>query len=143
MARAKHKSRNRDGIRFVAMPHTVLDSAAFLGLSAPAVRLLLDIARQFTGSNNGRLVACTKYLAPRGWKSHDTATRARRELEAAGFIVETRMGMRPNRAAWFALTWVGLDWSPEMDIKREQFRRGLYAKDDPPPPIGKTQALSR
>ncbi len=143
MARTRHKRADRDGVRFLALPHTVLDAPAFLKLPAPAVRLLIDIARQYSGTNNGRLVACSKYLEPRGWKSHDTATRARRELEAAGLIVETRKGMRPNRAAWFAVTWAGLDWSPEMDIAKANFERGLYRKNDPLPPILKTRALSR
>lgn len=143
MAKNRHKRADRDGVRFLALPHAVLDAPAFLKLSAPAVRLLIDIGRQYSGANNGRLVACNKYLEPRGWKSHDTATRARRELEAAGLIVETRKGMRPNRAAWFAVTWAGLDWSPEMDIARANFERGLYSKNDPLPPIPKTRALSR
>lgn len=143
MAKNRHKRADRDGVRFLALPHTVLDAPAFLGLSAPAVRLLIDIARQYSGTNNGRLVCCAKYMEPRGWKSHDTITRARRQLEAAGLIVETRKGMRPNRAAWFAVTWAGLDWSPEMDMPRDGFERGLYCKNDPLPPILKTRALAR
>jgi hypothetical protein len=115
MGRAKHKRTGRDGVRFLALPHTVMDSPAFLGLSAPAVRLLLDIARQFDGRNNGRLVACMSALKARGWTSNDTLTRARKELETSGLLYQTRIGMRPNRAAWFALTWLALDWTPEME----------------------------
>lgn len=126
----KRKQHGRDGGRFLALPHVVLDSPAFLSLSAPAVRLLLDIARQYMGDNNGRLLASHAYLAQRGWKSHDTATRARRELEASGLLLETRKGMRPNRAAWFALTWLSLDWTPEMDVTRAGYRRGLYAASE-------------
>lgn len=143
MGRNRHGKADRDGVRFLALPHTVMDASAFLKLSAPAVRLLLDIARQYSGTNNGKLVACSRYLATRGWKSHDTAQRARRELEAAGFIVQTRAGARPNRAAWFALTWAGLDWIPEMDISKGSFERGLYCKNDPLPALPKTRALSR
>lgn len=142
MGRAKHKGVGRDGVQFLALPHVVLDSPAFLGLSAPATRLLLDVARQYTGKNNGRLVACSKYLAGRGWKSHDTATRARRELEAAGLLFQTRMGARPNKAAWFALTWASLDWSPELEIRPETFPRGQYLRIDAPR-LPKTQGLSR
>ena len=116
----------RDGSRFLALPHVVMDSPAFRDLSGPALRLLLDIARQYTGSNNGQLVACSKYLVTRGWTSEGTATRARRELEAAGLVVETRKGMRPNRATWYALSWFSLDWLPEMDLPRGQFQRGAY-----------------
>jgi len=143
MARNRHKKADRDGVRFLALPHTVLDAPAFLTLSAPAVRLLIDIARKYSGANNGQLVACMSYLSTRGWTSNDTLMRARRELEAAGFIVQTRMGARPNKAAWFALTWAGLDWLPEMDMAKSHFERGLYSKNDSLPPVLKTRALDR
>lgn len=126
MPSKKSSRADRDGLGFVALPFVVLDCPGFLGLSGPAVRLLIDMARQYSGRNNGRLVACAKAMKPRGWNSNDTLSRARKELEEAGFLVQTRLGMRPNRAAWFALSWQALDWSPEMDIKRESFRRGLY-----------------
>lgn len=143
MGRAKHRPKNRDGVRFLLLPHVVMDSSAFIALSAPAVRLLLDIAQQLNGNNNGRLVATMQYMMVRGWRSNDTLTRARRELEAAGLIAETRKGMRPNRAAWFAVTWQGLDWTPEMDIKPVAFPRSAYTKNAPLPAIGKTQRLHR
>ena len=116
----------RDGSRFLALPHVVMDSEAFRNLSGPALRLLLDIARQYDGDNNGRLVACSKYLRTRGWSSEGTASRARKELEASRLIVETRKGMRPNRATWYALSWLVFDWSPDMDLPRNQFQRGVY-----------------
>lgn len=122
----RKRSASRDGGRFLALPHVVLDSPAFRELSGPALRLLIDIARQYDGGNNGSLVACSKYLRTRGWTSEDTASRARRELEASCLIVETRKGMRPNRATWYALTWLSFDWLPAMDLPRAQFQRGAY-----------------
>ena len=139
----KKRSATRDGGRFLALPYTVLDSPAFLNLPAPAVRLLLDVARQYDGNNNGKLLTSDKYLLTRGWTSHDTALRARRDLELSGLIFETRKGMRPNRAAWYAVTWLTLDWSPQMDIKRENFTRGAYAKTLALPAVPKTRALPR
>jgi len=124
----KKRSATRDGSRFLAIPYVVMDSAAFRNLSGPALRLLLDIARQYSGENNGQLIACSKYLRTRGWTSEGTATRARRELEAALLIVETRKGMRPNLATWYALTWLSLDWVPAMDLPRNQFQRGAYVQ---------------
>jgi hypothetical protein len=139
----KKRSATRDGGRFLALPYTVLDSPAFMNLPAPAVRLLLDVARQYDGNNNGKLLASDKYLSTRGWTSHDTALRARRELELSGLIFETRKGMRPNRTAWYAVTWLTLDWTPDMDIKRENFTRGAYAKTLTLPVVPKTRALPR
>ena len=139
----KRSSKTRDGGRFLALPYTVLDSPAFLHLPAPAVRLLLDVARQYNGENNGKLLASNKYLSTRGWTSHDTALRARRDLELSGLIFETRKGMRPNRTAWYAVTWMTLDWTADMDIKREDFTRGAYAKTLAVSTVPKTRALSR
>ena len=122
----KHSKEKRDGGQYVALPHVVIDSPSYRALGHPARSLLVDIARQYTGSNNGRLVACAKYLRPLGWKSNDTVTRALGELKAAGLLIETRMGMRPKRAAWFALGWYTLDNADGMDIDPKRYRTGQY-----------------
>lgn len=124
----KRKSKARDGSRFLALPYTVLDSPSYLALGFSARALLLDIARQFNGSNNGKLVICDKALKPRGWNSKDTIYRARAELLNAGLLMETRKGQKPNKASWYALTWHPLDWMPDMDIGRSGFVRGAYLK---------------
>jgi hypothetical protein len=121
----KDKDRRIVG-RFLALPYDVLRSPAYRDLGHPARSLLLDIAIQFCGDNNGKLVACRKYLTPLGWTSNDTVTRALRDLKAAGLLIETRMGMKPNRAAWFALGWKALDVAPGMDIDPRTYRRGSF-----------------
>ena len=55
------------------------------------------------------MILTRKHLAGRGWKSHDVVKRATDELIEAGFLYRTVMGARPNRAAWYALTWLSLD----------------------------------
>ena len=131
----RHDRRSkRDGGRFVALPHTVLDSNAYLSLSSSAKALLVDIARQYGGSNNGKLLICEKALKPRGWASSATVHKAKRELLDAGLLHETRKGHKPNKASWFALTWQTLDWNPEMDIPRSGFERGAYLKINFRPP---------
>lgn len=122
----KRKGKGRDGGAFLATPHVLLDSPAYLGLSFSARALLTDIARQYSGSNNGKLVLCEKALRPRGWTSSATVHKCKRELLDAGFLCETRKGQKPNKASWFALTWQTLDWTPDMDIRREGFVRGAY-----------------
>lgn len=133
MAQPKHKGGSRDGSRFVALPYVLLDSPAYLALSFSSRALLLDMARQYSGSNNGRLVICDKAMAPRGWASSATIHKAKRELLEAGFLCETRKGHKPNKASWFALTWQTLDWSPEMDIQRAGFTRSAYLKTESDP----------
>ena len=73
-------------------------------------------------------MASSSYLRKRGWNSPDVITRAKRELLKAGFIFETVMGHRPNKASWYALTWRSLDNLKGYDTgAKEMFRRGAYA----------------
>lgn len=124
--RAKGDS-GRDSGGFVALPWSVLDSAAYAGLSHPARALLFELARQFVGDNNGRLLASRAYLAKRGWKSADVIARAKHQLLETGFLAETVKGHRPNKASWFAVTWRVLDRHPGYDAGAvASFERGAY-----------------
>lgn len=100
----------------MALPFVVLRSPGYRDASHTARSLLIDICAQFNGTNNGKLVACASYLKPLGWTSNDTITRGLRELIECGLLVETRKGMRPNRAAWFAFSWNRLDVTDGLDI---------------------------
>lgn len=112
------------------MPWSVLDCPAYARLSHPARSLLLEIARQIVRDNNGRLLASSAYLSKRGWNSTDVITRAKRELLASGFIHETVMGHRPNKASWYAVTWRSLDKMPGYDAGASQtFERGAYQQN--------------
>jgi hypothetical protein len=119
----------RDAGGFVALPWTVLDCPAYVRLSHPAKSLLMEFARQFVKNNNGRLLATSSYLRKRGWNSPEVITRAKRELLKAGFIFETVMGHRPNKASWYAVTWRSLDKLNGYDAgASEMFHRGAYAE---------------
>jgi hypothetical protein len=122
----KGNKSKRDGAGFVALPFVVIDSPSYQALGFAARALLIDIARQHNGANNGRLVACAKAMRPRGWNSNGTISRALVELKESGLLIETRMGMRPNRAAWFALGWQSLDVSDGLDIDPRTYRTGQY-----------------
>lgn len=132
MANARNPKRkghdtSRDQGGFVALPWSVLDCPAYARLSHPARSLLWEFARQFVRDNNGRLLASGVYLAKRGWKSSDVIYRAKQELQEAGFIHETVMGHRPNKASWYAVTWRALDKMPGYDAgAAEMFKRGAY-----------------
>lgn len=110
----KKGKRRVDG-RFIAFPHAVLLSQSYLALSHTARSLLFEIALQYMGENNGQMLASQNKLRPRGWKSADTLHRAKAELLAAGFVVETVKGGRPNKASWYAVTWWKLDSHPRYD----------------------------
>ena len=86
-----------------------MDCPAYAELSHPAKSLLLEIARQYVRDNNGRLLTSMAYLKERG------------------FIHETVMGHRPNKASWYAVTWYALDKLNGYDPgAAESFERGAY-----------------
>lgn len=120
--RSSSKGDGRNSGGFVALPWVILDSPAFIELSHPAKALLLEFARQHYFSKdegmhtNGRLLATSKTLSKRGWKSGDTVYRAKQELIKAGFLYETVKGCKPNKASWYALTWFALPLRPKYDF---------------------------
>jgi len=138
----------RDSGGFTALPWSVLDCPAYAGLSMHARALLLEVARQFVRDNNGRMLLSRAYMETRGWKSVDMLTKAKRELLEGGFIFQTVMGHRPNKASWFAVTWRALDKLPGYDAGTAQlFVRSAYQKAAPligaslRPPHGTGKAL--
>lgn len=125
---------NRDGGRFLALPHVVMESEAFKSLTGHQIKLLLDIAMQLTvgNSNNGRLSASWRYLSEeRAWTSKDTIRRGLTVLEERGLIFCTRKGRMPNVAAWYAVTWAPLHHHADMDVGPQSLPRGEYARWQP------------
>jgi hypothetical protein len=106
--RVSYKGRIDNGGGFLALPHRVMASPAFRGLSAHAVKLLCDIGGQYRGKNNGDLGVSWRVMQPLGWRSRDTLTRALRELRRAGLIELTRQGGM-NFCSLYALTWHPID----------------------------------
>jgi len=128
-SRKRYNASSRDAGGFVPIPWLVLDSPAYQRLSHPARSLLLEIARQFHGDDNGRMLVTLAYLNPRGWTSNATITKAKQELLDAGLIYETVKGRRPNRASWYACTWWSIDKLDGYDAGAEAgFARSAYLK---------------
>lgn len=125
-----------DGGTFVRLPLSVLNSRAYLDASPHARVLLIDLAMQYRGDNNGDLCAAWKLMKPRGWRSEATLNKAKKELLVLGLIVETRKGARPNKASLYALTWCDLDpCGGKLEMTTRSFPRGAYKLRDPFPPI--------
>lgn len=137
---AKDKS---DKGAFLRLPQSVLQSRAYLTAGPHARMLLIDLAMQYRGDNNGDLCAAWKIMQPRGWRSELTLQRAKVELIDLGLIVETRKGARPNKASLYAVTWCALDdCNGKLDISPRSFPHGAYRLRDPLPPIGKNASLT-
>jgi hypothetical protein len=135
----KRRDTGRDPGGFVAIPFSVLDSAAYMGLSPMAKALLIEVARQYHRDDNGRMLLSRAYLGGRGWYSAGAIQQAKAELIEAGLIHETVKGCRPNKASWYACTWRTLDKIEGYDMDTERaFERGAYRKIPPkekrPPP---------
>lgn len=142
----KAKSKKIDIVgRWTPLPHTVIHSKEYRGLSHTARSLLFDVAAQYNGLNNGKLVACSRYLRPLGWRSNDSIYRALKLLTISGILIQTRQGMRPpcSQAAWFALGWLGLDVTDGLDINAKQYRRSNLTPMEKiaKPPHGVSRAL--
>src|SRR4051794_19880118 len=87
---------------FVAIPKAVLRSPEFAGLDASAKSLLLDLAVEYNGRNNGKLDASfTRLSRDCGWSARNTLIRARRLLAKCSFAVVTRSGRPPEVPTWF------------------------------------------
>lgn len=124
-ARATGKAGNG---RFLAIPHSVLNSEAYAGLKPRAVKVLIDVASQYNGKNNGDLCAALTVLQTKGWKSDSGIRLGLRELVEAGLIDETRQGGR-NRCSLYAVTWHPIDeCGGKLDVKPTKAPSARYLK---------------
>ena len=134
MSKSRKGDHGREPGSFKTLPTAVLKSHAYLGLSANARSLLLELVLQCNYDDNGRLLLSRAYFAKegRGWASHDMLIKGKRELLAAGLIFETVKGQRPNKASWYAVTWRRLDKIAGYDIGvTASFELGAYRKAQP------------
>ena len=132
----KSAKEKRDSGAFITFPLSVLGSRAYIEAGPHARMLLVDLAFQYRGDNNGDLCAAWKIMKLRGWRSEDTLAKAKRDLLNLGLIVETRKGARPNKCSLYALTSCALDLcGGKLDILPQSFARGAYRLRDTLPPI--------
>ena len=100
---------------FVGIVRSAFEAPAFCELSPHACKLLLELMRQYRGSNNGDLTVAWSVVEKRGWRSRTTLWRCKAELIKAGFIYVTRKGRMPSTCELLALTWFPLDVSRKFD----------------------------
>jgi hypothetical protein len=104
--RRRQKGRTSGG--FIILPHSILRSPEFGGLTAKAVKLLIELAGLYNGSNNGNLSCAYSVLKERGWRSAGTLAAAILELRTVGFLLTTRHGGK-HRCSLYAITWWAID----------------------------------
>lgn len=111
--RAKGRRKTRP---FLMLDRDMLNSPQWAALSPYGKSLMLDLAVQYNGSNNGDLCAAWSLMRKRGWASPGTLSRALHELVAKGWADLARQGGR-NRPSLYALTiWGVNDCGGKPDI---------------------------
>ena len=113
---------------FLALPLAMLNCPKYRCLSSSARSLLIDIASQYNGKNNGDLSAAWKIMKPKGWRSEATLDRAKKELLAAEFIAQTRQGRLPNLCTLYGVTWMALNPNSKLDVGPNGFPHGAWAQ---------------
>lgn len=139
-ARATGRTETRS---FAGVPRAVLSTNKYRSLSGWARALLLEIAEQYTGRNNGDLTASWSVMKAKGWRSPGTLEKARKDLLSVGFISLTRQGGR-NRCSLYAVTWYAIDECidkrtrvSKLDVKSTSVPAGTW-RDTPIREIGAT-----
>ncbi len=101
MRNRKHGKNGRSKIdgQYLALPYSTLHHAAWRNLSAPAIKVFLELRSRFNGSNNGKLRLSLQEGAKLLGMSKTTVGRALDELEKSGFISKTKEGHWYGRKA--------------------------------------------
>lgn len=132
MAKSKRPPEAVTG-RYTAVPHSLLNSVAFMGASHRARSLIFDLIAQHTGHNNGHITLALSWLKSRGWASADGAQKAKQELLERGLIIKTRLGglnIGPDR---YALTWLPIANFVGLDLTQKDYHPGAYRLMDKMP----------
>ena len=107
--------------RFVKLPHSMLDSAAWVSLSSKSVAVLIKMMQRYNGSNNGEITFSAREAGVVFSGSKDSGLKALNELMDAGFIRCTRnsgFNVKVRKARQWRLTnWPCNDRSPTNDWK--------------------------
>ncbi len=98
--------------RYVGIPHSVVESEDFKQQSGNALKILMILASQYNGRNNGDFSVTFKVAETHGIRSKSTLTRALKELQDKNLIVLTRQGKFINPGgvcSLYAVTWQSID----------------------------------
>lgn len=123
--RSNAKGRNNAPGGFAGIPRVVMETSDFRQLSYKSQALLMQLAYQYRGSNNGDLTVAFSVLKKRGWKREATISNAVKELLDAKLILKTRDGRFTNpgaRCALYALTWNAVDECIGKELEKSPTR---------------------
>ena len=108
---------------FASVPRYVIDTKAFKSLRGSSIKLLLLLASQYKGKNNGDLIITHSFYKT-FFKSSQTMYAARDELEQKGFIATNAYGGMSYGGykvpSLYALLWLPVD--DFYDLTKNQYR---------------------
>ena len=105
MSRRKAKSNFITYKGFLDLHKPLLDCEDFILLKGNSIKLLIDIAQQFNGYNNGDLCASLSVMRKRGWNSNQQLAKALKELIDKKLIMQTKQGGLNIGPNLYAITW--------------------------------------
>lgn len=127
---------------YTAVPHALLDSAAFQGASHRARSLLFELIRQHAGKNNGHFHLAISWLKKRGWLSADQIQKAKVELLERNLIIKTRLGGLGAGGDLYAVTWLPISNFVGLDIQDKNYHPGAWRFMDESLPQKKSMVRS-
>lgn len=132
MARTREKAKGRKTSgSFLSLPHKLIESNEFNNLKPSTIKLIINLAAQFRGKNNGDLTTAWAVMEKYGWRSKDTLYRAIREAEGTGFILRTRQGGL-NKCNLFAITWQSIDeCGGKLDVNSTRVASNAWKLNSP------------
>jgi hypothetical protein len=123
MIKKKFKKKFEGYNNFASVPRYVIDTPAFKSLRGNSVKLLVLLASQYKGKNNGDLIITHSFYKT-SFKSSQTMYAARDELEEKGFIATNAYGGMSyggcKQPSLYALLWLPVD--DFFDLTKNQFR---------------------
>lgn len=102
---------------YLHLPDAMTNEEDFTSLSGSALHLLVDIARQYKGHNNGDLCAAMTLMKKRGWNSNNLLNKAKNELISKNWIIKTKQGGLGIGPDLFAITWQPINFcNGKLDV---------------------------
>lgn len=118
-----YKKLKKNKGRFAGLPHSVLMTKTYTGLSPLSKSLLLELAAQYDGRNNGYLSLTRNDLRARGFNSPGSNQKAIEALVDAGLITKTIQGGISAGKKHCSL--YGIHWQPSDERRDRPFQYSL------------------
>jgi hypothetical protein len=123
MRKKQFKKKFKGDDNFANIPRYVIGTPAFMSLRGNSVKLLVLLACQYKGNNNGDLIITHSFYKT-SFKSSQTMYAARDELEQKGFIATNAYGGMSYGGykvpSLYALLWLPVD--DFYDLTKNQYR---------------------